>query len=324
MEGIFVRNAMERNTEITRERIAATEAAIRRYIRRTPLLKSDMADFGLPPGPLTFKLEMLQHSGSFKARGAFANLLLRETPAAGVVAASGGNHGAAVAYAAQWLGVPATIFVPDVTSPAKAERIRGYGARLIFAGTRYADALAASEVHVAQSGAMPVHAFDQQETLLGQGTVGLELERDAPDIDTLLVAVGGGGLIGGIAAWYRGATRVIAVEPELSPTLHAAIEAGQPVDAPADGIAADSLAPRRVGALMFPIARAHVERVVLVSDDAIRQAQAALWSKLRVVAEPGAAAPFAALLSGRYQPAADEQVAVLISGANTTAVKFDG
>jgi threonine dehydratase len=324
MEGIFVRNAMERNTEITRERIAATEAAIRRYIRRTPLLKSDMADFGLPPGPLTFKLEMLQHSGSFKARGAFANLLLRETPAAGVVAASGGNHGAAVAYAAQWLGVPATIFVPDVTSPAKAERIRGYGARLIFAGTRYADALAASEVHVAQSGAMPVHAFDQQETLLGQGTVGLELEQDAPDIDTLLVAVGGGGLIGGIAAWYRGATRVIAVEPELSPTLHAAIEAGQPVDAPADGIAADSLAPRRVGALMFPIARAHVERVVLVSDDAIRQAQAALWSKLRVVAEPGAAAPFAALLSGRYQPAADERVAVLISGANTTAVKFDG
>ena len=324
MEGIFVRNAMERNTEITRERIAATEAAIRRYIRRTPLLKSDMADFGLPPGPLTFKLEMLQHSGSFKARCAFANLLLRETPAAGVVAASGGNHGAAVAYAAQWLGVPATIFVPDVTSPAKAERIRGYGARLIFAGTRYADALAASEVHVAQSGAMPVHAFDQQETLLGQGTVGLELEQDAPDIDTLLVAVGGGGLIGGIAAWYRGATRVIAVEPELSPTLHAAIEAGQPVDAPADGIAADSLAPRRVGALMFPIARAHVERVVLVSDDAIRQAQAALWSKLRVVAEPGAAAPFAALLSGRYQPAADERVAVLISGANTTAVKFDG
>jgi threonine dehydratase len=315
---------MERNTEITRDRIAATEAAIRRYIRRTPLLKSDMADFGLPPGPLTFKLEMLQHSGSFKARGAFANLLLRETPAAGVVAASGGNHGAAVAYAAQWLGVPATIFVPDVTSPAKAERIRGYGARLIFAGTRYADALAASEVHVAQSGAMPVHAFDQQETLLGQGTVGLELEQDAPDIDTLLVAVGGGGLIGGIAAWYRGATRVIAVEPELAPTLHAAIQAGQPVDAPADGIAADSLAPRRVGALMFPIARAHVERVVLVSDDAIRQAQAALWSKLRVVAEPGAAAPFAALLSGRYQPAADERVAVLISGANTTAVKFDG
>ena len=315
---------MAGNTEITRERIAATEAAIRRYIRRTPLLTSDMADFGLAPGPLTFKLEMLQHSGSFKARGAFANLLLRETPATGVVAASGGNHGVAVSYAAQRLGVPATIFLPDITSPAKAERIRSYGARLIFAGTRYADALAASEVHVAQTGAMPVHAYDQTETLLGQGTVGMEFEQDAPDIDTLLVAVGGGGLIGGIAAWYGGRTRIIAVEPEQSPTLHAAFEAGEPVDAPAGGIAADSLAPRRVGALMFPIARAHVERVVLVSDDAIRQAQAALWSRLRVVAEPGGAAAFAALLSGQYRPAPDERVAVLICGANTTAVNFDG
>jgi threonine dehydratase len=315
---------MAGNTEITRERIAATEAAIRRYIRRTPLLKSDMADFGLAPGPLTFKLEMLQHSGSFKARGAFANLLLRETPATGVVAASGGNHGVAVSYAAQRLGVPATIFLPDITSPAKVERIRGHGARLIFAGTRYADALAASEVHIAQTGAMPVHAYDQKETLLGQGTVGMEFEQDAPDIDTLLVAVGGGGLIGGIAAWYGGRTRIIAVEPEQSPTLHAAFEAGEPVDAPAGGIAADSLAPRRVGALMFPIARAHVERVVLVSDDAIRQAQAALWSRLRVVAEPGGAAAFAALLSGQYRPAPDERVAVLICGANTTAVNFDG
>jgi threonine dehydratase len=315
---------MAGNTEITRERIATTEAAIRPYIRRTPLLTSDMADFGLSPGPLTFKLEMLQHSGSFKARGAFANLLLRETPATGVVAASGGNHGVAVSYAAQRLGVPATIFLPDITSPAKVERIRGYGARLIFAGTRYADALAASEVHVAQTGAMPVHAYDQKETLLGQGTVGMELEQDAPDIDTLLVAVGGGGLIGGIAAWYGGRTRIVAVEPEQSPTLHAAFEAGQPVDAPAGGIAADSLAPRRVGALMFPIARAHVERVVLVNDDAIRQAQAALWSRLRVVAEPGGAAAFAALLSGKYRPAAEERVAVLICGANTTAVNFDG
>jgi threonine dehydratase len=324
MAGIFVRSAMAGNTEITRERIAATEAAIRRYIRRTPLLKSDMADFGLAPGPLTFKLEMLQHSGSFKARGAFANLLLRETPGTGVVAASGGNHGVAVSYAAQRLGVPATIFLPDITSPAKVERIRGYGARLIFAGTRYADALAASEVHVAQTCAMPVHAYDQKETLLGQGTVGMEFEQDAPDIDTLLVAVGGGGLIGGIAAWYGGRTRIVAVEPEQSPTLHAAFEAGEPVDAPAGGIAADSLAPRRVGTLMFPIARAHVERVVLVSDDAIRQAQAALWSTLRVAAEPGGAAAFAALLSGRYRPAVDERVAVLICGANTTAVNFDG
>ena len=314
---------MDQIAPITRERITATEAAIRRYVRRTPLLEADMADFGLPPGPLTFKLEMLQHSGSFKARGAFANLLLREIPAAGVVAASGGNHGAAVAYAAQRLKVPATIFVPDITSPAKAELIRSYGARLVTAGSRYADALAASETHVAETGAMPIHAFDQAETLLGQGTVGMELEQDAPVIDTLLVAVGGGGLIGGIAAWYGGRIKIVAVEPEAAPTLHAALAAGEPVDAAAGGIAADSLAPRRVGKLMFAIARTGVAEAVLVSDDAIRQAQAALWSKLRVVAEPGGAAAFAALLCGGYRPAADERVAVLLCGANTTAVKFE-
>ncbi len=314
---------MDQITPITRERIAATEAAIRRFVRRTPLVETDMSDFGLPPGPLTFKLEMLQHSGSFKARGAFANLLLRDVPAAGVVAASGGNHGAAVAYAAQRLKVPATIFVPDITSPAKAELIRNYGARLVVAGTRYADALAASEAHIAQTGAMPVHAFDQTETLLGQGTVGLELEQDAPDIDTLLVAVGGGGLIGGIAAWYGGRIKIVAVEPEEAPTLHTALAAGMPVDAPAGGIAADSLAPRRVGELMFSIARVNVAGVVLVSDDAIRQAQSALWSGLRVVAEPGGAAAFAALLSGRYLPSPGERVAVLLCGANTTAVNFD-
>jgi threonine dehydratase len=310
-------------TPITRERIAATEAAIRRYVRRTPLVRADLSDFGLPPGPLTFKLEMLQHSGSFKARGAFANLLLREVPAAGVVAASGGNHGAAVAYAAQRLKVPATIFVPDITSPAKAELIRTCGARLVIAGSRYADALAASEAHVAETGALPVHAFDQAETLLGQGTVALELEQDAPDIDTLMVAVGGGGLIGGIAAWYGGRIKIVAVEPEAAPTLHSALAAGRPVDAPAGGIAADSLAPRRVGELMFSIARTTIGEVALVSDDAIRQAQAALWSALRIVAEPGGAAAFAALLSGRYRPAPGERVAVLICGANTTAVNFD-
>ncbi|QOZ79581.1 threonine/serine dehydratase [Bradyrhizobium sp. CCBAU 53351] len=315
--------AVTMDLDITRERIAATEAVIRPHIRRTPLVQADLADFGLPGAPLTLKLEMLQHSGSFKARGAFANLLLRPVPRAGVVAASGGNHGAAVAYAAQRLGLPATIFVPDITSPAKAERIRNYGAKLVIAGNRYADALAASEAHVAQTGALAVHAYDQAETLLGQGSVGLELEQDAPGIDTLLVAVGGGGLIGGIAAWYAGRTRIVAVEPEQSPTLHTAFEAGAPVDAPAGGLAADSLAPRRVGELMFPIARAHVERVVLVSDDAIRQAQAALWSHLRLVAEPGGAAAFAAVLSGRYRPSPTERVAVLVCGANTTAVNFD-
>ncbi len=314
---------MTATMDIKRERIAATEPVIRPHIRRTPLLQADLADFGLPAAPVTFKLEMLQHSGSFKARGAFANLLLRQGPQSGVVAASGGNHGAAVAYAAQRLGIPATIFVPDITSPAKAERIRNYGAKLVIAGNRYADALAASEAHVAQTGALAVHAYDQAETLLGQGSVGLELEQDAPDIDTLLVAVGGGGLIGGIAAWYAGRTRIVAVEPEQSPTLHSAFAAGAPVDAPAGGIAADSLAPRRVGELMFPVARAHVERVVLVSDDAIRQAQAALWSHLRLVAEPGGAAAFAAVLSGRHRSSPTERVAVLVCGANTNAVNFD-
>ncbi len=312
------------DADITREAIAATAELIRPHVRRTPMLHSDAAEFGLAPGPLTFKLELLQHSGSFKARGAFANLLRREVPAAGVVAASGGNHGAAVAYAAARLGVPAAIFVPSITSQAKLDRIRSYGATLFVGGERYADALAASERHVADTGAMPVHAFDQPETLLGQGTVALEMEQDAPETDTVLVAVGGGGLIGGIAAWYGGRVKVVAVESDGAPTLHAAFAAGQPVDAPAGGIAADSLAPRQVGALMFPIARAHVAPdVVLVSDEDIRQAQQALWSGLRMVAEPGGAAAFAALLSGRYRPAPGERVAVLLCGGNTTAVRFD-
>ena len=308
---------------ITSERIAATERAIRPHVRRTPLLAADAAEFGLAPGPLLFKLELLQHSGSFKARGAFANLLLRRVPDVGVVAASGGNHGAAVAYAASKLGVSAAIFVPSITSPAKLDRIRSYGAKLIIAGERYADALAASEAHVAATGAMAVHAYDQPQTLLGQGTLGLELEAEAPDVDTLLVAVGGGGLIGGIAAWYAGRVRVVAVESDGAPTLHAAFAAGGPVDAPAGGIAADSLAPRQVGRLMFPIARAHVApEVVLVTDDDIRAAQAALWSGLRIVAEPGGAAAFAALLSGGYRRAPNERVAVLVCGSNTTAVRF--
>lgn len=309
--------------EITAERIAGIERLIRPRIRHTPVLRIDMRDFVLRRGLVDLKLECLQHSGSFKARGAFTNLLTRPVPAAGVVAASGGNHGAAVAYAAMRLGVPASIFVPSVTSPAKAERIRGYGARLIIGGDRYADALAASEHYAEDSGALAVHAFDQPETLLGQGTLGAEIEADLPDITTLLVAVGGGGLIGGIAAWFRGRVKVIAVEPEGSPTLHRAMEAGEPVDAPAGGIAADSLAPKRVGKLMFPIAQAFVERSVLVADDDIRAAQNVLWDKVRIVAEPGGAAAFAALLSGKYLPGPDERVAVLICGANTTAVKFD-
>jgi threonine dehydratase len=307
---------------IGRERIAATERLIRPHIRRTPVIEADGADFGLDPLHVTFKLELHQHSGSFKARGAFANLLTRKVPPAGVVAASGGNHGAAVAYAAMRLGVPAKIFVPSVSSPAKVRRIRDYGADLVVGGARYADALAASEAWVARSGALPVHAFDQMETLLGQGTLGMEFEEQAPALDTLLVAVGGGGLIGGIAAWYAGKIKVVGVEPEAAPTLSKALEAGRPVDAEAGGIAADSLAPRRVGALMFPIAERHVSGVALVADEAIRTAQEALWKVLRIVAEPGGAAAFAALLSGRYRPRPGEHVGVVVSGGNTVAVDF--
>ena len=309
---------------ISRDRIAATERVIRPHIRRTPTITVDAADFGLASAPLALKLELLQHSGSFKARGAFANLLLRDVPAAGVVAASGGNHGAAVAYAAHRLGVPATIFVPAIASEAKKDRIREAGARLVVAGERYADALAASETHVVETGALPIHAFEAAETLLGQGTLGLEIEVDTPRIDTLLVAVGGGGLIGGIAAWFAGRVKVVAVESDGAPTLHAAFAAGRPVDAPTGGIAADSLAPRQVGQLMFPIARAYVApEVVLVTDDEIRAAQRMLWSDLRLVTEPGGAAAFAALASGRYQPTSGERVAVLLCGGNTTGVRLD-
>ena len=310
------------DTPVDRDRIAATERLIRPYIRRTPNISIDAADFGLAPGALALKLEFLQHTGSFKPRGAFANLLSREAPAAGVVAASGGNHGVAVAYAAIRLGIRATIFVPKVASPAKLDRIRSYGAELVVAGEVYAEALLASEKLIAKTGALGVHAYDQPETLLGQGSVGLELEADRPDIDTLLVATGGGGLIGGIAAWYAGKTRVVSVEPEAAPTLHDALKAGRPVDAPAGGIAADSLAPRQVGQLMFPIAQKYVAEAVLVSDAAIVGAQRRLWDVLRVAAEPGGATALAAMLSGRYKPAKDERVAVLLCGANTTAVDF--
>jgi len=185
----------------------------------------------------------------------------------------------------------------------------------------YAEALAASEAWIAQSGALPVHAFDQPETLLGQGTLGMEFAEQAT-VDTVLVSVGGGGLIGGMAAWFAGSVKLIGVEPELAPTLTKALEAGRPVDAPAGGIAADSLAPRRVGELMFPIAKAHVARVALVSDEAIRRAQDALWATVRIVAEPGGAAAFAALLSGAYTPAAGERVGVVVCGGNSTAVDF--
>jgi len=306
--------------DLSRESVPRIEQLIRPYVRRTPVLEVAAPDFGLGEGSLNFKLELLQHAGSFKPRGAFANLLTRTIPAAGVVAASGGNHGAAVAYAAKTLGVPARIYVPTVASAAKLALIRSYGAELLVQGDRYADALAAAEEWAATSGAMKIHAYDEPGAILGQATVAVEWDATP---DTVLVAVGGGGLIGGVALWWQKSVRVIGVEPEAAPTLTRALEAGGPVDAPAGGIAADSLAPRRAGELMFPIAQRFVERVVLVDDEDIRRAQRALWQVLRVVAEPGGAAAFAALLSGKYQPCRGERVGVLVCGGNTTAVDFE-
>jgi threonine dehydratase len=291
---------------ITREDIKETAELISPFIRRTPVININARDFGLDDIELSFKLEFMQHTGSFT----------------GVVAASGGNHGAAVAYAAMQRGVPAKIFVPGVISPAKLARMQSYQADLVIVGERYADALAASESWASETGALPVHAFDQRETLLGQATVALEFAEQA-DLDSLLVAVGGGGLIGGIAAWYRGSVKIVGVEPQAAPTLYQALAAGRPVDAEAGGIAADSLAPRRVGELMFPLAQKFISEAVLVSDDAIEQSQQELWKVLRVVCEPGGAAAFAALLSKKYLPAKGERVGVLLCGGNTVAVNFN-
>jgi threonine dehydratase len=310
---------------ITRDEISATYDTIRPYIRRTPVIQLELGE--LPS--VTLKLEQLQCAGSFKARGAFTNLLLRDVPPAGVVAASGGNHGVAVAYVAHRLGRPARIFVPSVSAPTKMERIRQLGAELVVTGDRYADALAAAQDWAASSGAMSVHAFDQRETLLGQGTVALELEDQADSIGTVLVPVGGGGLIGGIAAWFGGVgpgtrkTRVIGVEPDGAPTLTRARAEGRPADAPAEGVAADALAPRRVGELMFPITQAYVEDVVLVDDPAILAAQRILWQTARIAAEPAACVGIAALLTGAYKPAPGEHVAIIISGANMAPVQLE-
>jgi threonine dehydratase len=318
--------ANETSTGVSRDVILSVERLIGPHLRRTPLVRADRGDFGLDPGALVLKLEQLQHSGSFKTRGAFANLLLRDIPAAGVVAASGGNHGAAVAYAAMKLGIPARIFVPKISSPAKIARIRGYSAELVISGDTYADALEASQDWVTSSGAAPVHAYDQTETMLGAGSLGIELERQTQgpgeSIDTVLASVGGGGLLAGIAAACDGRRRVVGVEPAGAPTLTSALRAGHPVDAVAGSVAADSLAPRRVGELTFPVIAQYVHEVLLVSDEAILHAQQLLWDRLRLVGEPGGCAALAAVLSGAYAPAAGETVAVIISGANTTAVDF--
>jgi len=313
---------------ITGEDIRRAYDTIKPYLRRTPVGEVELAALtesarGTSQAGVVLKLEQLQCAGSFKARGAFANLLLREVPSAGVVAASGGNHGVAVAYAADRLGVPAKIFVPTVSAPAKVERIRQLGADLVVGGDRYADALAAAQRWTAESGALSVHAFDQHETLLGQGSLGLELAEQVTDLDTVLVPVGGGGLIAGMAAYFAGTIRLVGVEPDDAPTLTYARAAGQPTDAPAGGIAADALAPRRIGDLTFPIIESLVSDVVLVDEESIRHAQHTLWQALRLVAEPAAAVGVAALITGAYRPEPGERLAVVISGANTTLAGLD-
>ena len=305
--------------------IRAAALRIHGHVRRTPVLRVDSAALGLQTSqPVALKLEFLQHTGSFKPRGAFNTLLSHTPSAAGVAAASGGNHGAAVAYAAARLGYKATIFVPETSSPVKIARIRSYGADVRVGGARYADALEQCDAFVHESGALSVHAYDTPDTIAGQGTVALEWEEDCPDLDTVLVAVGGGGLIAGIAAWYGKRVKVIGVEPEGSRCLHAALEAGRPVDVPVESIAGDSLGAKRTGDLVFAIASKLVERVVLVPDDAIRDAQRALWEHLRIAAEPGGAAALAALLSGRYRPETDERVGVLLCGANVDLATLGG
>ena len=308
---------------IEKSSIQNAYSRINPYIRETPIVRVNGADFGLDPFPIVLKLEHLQHGGSFKARGAFTNLLSREIPAAGVVAASGGNHGAAVAMAAKRVGVPAKIFVPEVCSPAKLARIREYGGDLVVIGEHYGIALAESEKYRDETGALGVHAFDDDYTMSGAGTVALELEKQAPGITTVLVAVGGGGLIAGIASWFAGTNvKVIGVEPEHAPTLTKALEAGEPVDAETGSVANDSLAPRRIGTRVFPIAQKHVDRVLLVTDEEIRRSQETLWSGARLVVEPGGAAAFGAVLAKKYVPSKDERIAVVLSGGNTNAVQF--
>ncbi len=300
---------------ITPDDIRAAHARIAGRVRRTPTMALSAETFGTPV-PVVMKLEFLQVTGTFKARGAFNTLLGGTMPAAGVCAASGGNHGIAVAHAATSLGIPARIFVPEISSPAKIARIRETGADLVVGGARYSDALAACEAHAAATGALSVHAYDAWPNMAGQGTVGIEWEEDAGGLDTVLVAVGGGGLISGIARWFDQRVKVVGVEPEGSCALHAALAAGGPVDVEVQSIAADSLGARNVFARVHETAAAYVDQVVLVPDEAIREAQKRLWLGLRAASEPGGAAALAALLCGAYRPAPGERVGVLACGAN--------
>ena len=297
------------------DEILAARGRIDPYVRRTPVLELEPGAFDLPCR-VTLKLELMQHTGSFKPRGAFNKLLASDVPNAGVIAASGGNFGLAVAFAARILGHRAEIFMPSSSPQIKADLIRSKGADVAIVDGFYSDVVGACRDRAAETGALVMHAFDQPEVVAGQGTVGVELSEQVLDADTLLVAIGGGGLIGGVAAWYHGAVRIVGVEPERCPTLSEAIAAGEPVDVEVGGIAADSLGPARAGEIAFGIVSRYVERVVLVPDDAIRDAQRRLWDAVRVFAEPGGATALAALRSGAYLAEPDEHVVVLVCGAN--------
>jgi threonine dehydratase len=308
---------------IDRATIAAAAARIQGLVRHTPVLSVSKSEFATEH-PVSLKLELLQHAGSFKPRGAFNRLLSAKIPSAGVIAASGGNHGAAVAYAARALGVPAEIFVPANTPATKIDRIASYGAKVITGGAAYAEAYQACQQRQRQTGALDVHAYDHADVLAGQGTTARELEHDAPDLTHILVATGGGGFIGGIAAWYAGSAQIVSVEPETCPTLHNALQAGEPVDVAVSGLAADSLGARRCGSLMFEVAKHHVSAAVLVTDEAIRAAQVMLWDRFRLIAEPGGATAAAALLSGAWAPPTGARIGIIVCGANTDPAKIAG
>ncbi|MDP2333616.1 MAG: serine/threonine dehydratase [Reyranella sp.] len=300
---------------ISRTDVEAAWGLIRPHVRRTPAIELKAGSLGIA-APLALKLESLQLSGSFKGRGAFHKLLASKVPAAGIVAASGGNHGAAAAYAARALGHKAEIFVPTIASPAKVARLRTYGAVVHQIGAVYAEARAASEARAAETGALIVPAYEDPVVFAGAGSVALEFAEQAK-FDTLLVAVGGGGLIAGCAAAIGAATRIVAVETEGTPTLHEALKAGRPVEVKISGIAADALGASRIGTPNFEVAQKLVAQSVLVGDEAVRVAQHALWEELRVVAEPAGATGLAALMAGAYKSAAGERVATLVCGANT-------
>jgi len=310
--------------DITRDDIDAAARRIAGDVRRTPLLRIAGRELGVDCAELWLKLEHLQVSGSFKARGMFNRMRADVVPAAGVVIASGGNAGIAVAYAARALGVRAEVFVPASSSEAKRAKLAQLGAVVTVRGASYADALAASLDRQATTGALLMHAYDQREVVAGAGTLAAEVEADAGVPDRALVSVGGGGLIAGVCAWFAGRSRIEALEPALAPTLAAALGAGCPVDVDVAGIAADSLGARRIGDIAWSLARRHVAASHLLADDAIRAAQLALWHGLRLAVEPAAALPLAALATRAVVPRPDEKVLLVICGANVDPASLAG